>query len=127
MSTLGIVLIAIAAVLLLLLLGGFVAGRRHHAAREEDMAQNIADADRALEQARATDKGWDRAALEAAAREAIEGSRPGWAFEQLALVLVDDRPGVEQDRAHFVATGGGEDARVVLARTEAGWSVERVE
>jgi type II secretory pathway pseudopilin PulG len=127
MSTLGIVLIAVAAVLVLLLLGGFVAGRRHHATREAETAQHIAEADRALEHARAADKGWDRAALEAAARDAIEGSRPGWAYEELVLVLVDDRPGIEQDRAHFVASGAGGDARLILARTETGWSLERID
>ena len=42
-------------------------------------------------------------------------------------MLVDDRPGIEQDRAHFVASGAGESARVVLARTDAGWAVERID
>jgi type II secretory pathway pseudopilin PulG len=127
MSTLGIVVIAVAAVLLLLLLGGFVAGRRHHAANEARTVGNIAAADRALEHARAADKGWDRAALEAAARDALQGSRPDWAYDDLVLVLVDDRPGTEQDRAHFMASGGGDQARLVLARTGDGWALERIE
>ena len=42
-------------------------------------------------------------------------------------MLVDDRPGIEQDRAHFVASGGGESARVILARTDTGWSVEQID
>ncbi len=97
------------------------------APREHEAARNITDADRALEHARAEDKGWDRPALEAAARDAITAGRPGWAYDELALVLVDDRPGIEQDRAHFVASGGGESARVILARTDAGWSVEQID
>jgi hypothetical protein len=40
---------------------------------------------------------------------------------------VDDKPGVTEDRAHFVASGNGEEARVVLARRESGWALERVE
>jgi hypothetical protein len=127
MSTLGIILIVLGAVVLVLLVGGFIASRRYVAAHEAEIAANIAEADRALEQARAADKGWDRALLEAAARGALQESRPGWAFDNLALVLVDDRPGVEQDRAHFMASGGGDSARVILARTEDGWALEGIE
>jgi hypothetical protein len=124
MSTLGIVLIAVAAVLLLLLIGGFAGAarrRNHHASHYE---RNLAEADRALEQARAADKGWDRDVLEAAARQALEQEKPGWPYSELALVLVDDRPGISEDRAHFVASGEDGETRVVLARRESGWAVE---
>src|SRR4051794_18246250 len=127
MSTLGLILIIVGAVILVLLIGGFVASRRYRATHEDEIAGRIAAADQALEHARAADKGWDRAALEAAARDAIQGSRPGWEFEELVLVLVDDRPGVEQDRAHFMASGADDQARVVLARTGEGWAFERIE
>src|SRR5919201_2684844 len=123
-STLGIVLIVIAAVLVLLLVGGFAGAARqrdHHAPHYE---RHLAEADRALEQARAADKGWDRSALEAAAREALANEKPGWPYNELALVLVDDRPGTSEDRAHFVATGEEGETRVVLARGEAGWAAE---
>jgi hypothetical protein len=126
-STLGIILIVIAAVLVLLLVGGFVgaARRRTHYAPQYD--QHLADADRALEQARAADKGWDRSLLEAAARDALAGQKPGWDYSDLALVLVDDKPGVMEDRAHFVASGSEGQARVVLARRESGWALESVQ
>jgi hypothetical protein len=127
MSTLGVILIVLAGLVLLLLVGGFVATRRYVAQNEVEIASNIAEADRALEQARAADKGWDRALLEAAARGALQESRPGWAFDHLALVLVDDRPGIEQDRAHFMASGGGDSARVILARSGDGWALEGIE
>ena len=127
MSTLGLILIIVGAVVLILLIGGFMAARRYRAAHQDEIARHIAAADRALEEARAADKGWDRAALEAAARDAIRGSRPGWDYDDLVLVLVDDRPGIEQDRAHFMATGAGDRARVVLARTDAGWVLEGIE
>jgi hypothetical protein len=127
MSTLGIILIVVGGLLLLLLVGGFVAGRRYVATHEAEIASNIAAADRALEHARAADKGWDRAALEQAARDALRESRPGWSYDNLALVLVDDRPGVEQDRAHFMASGAGDSARVILARTDEGWALEGIE
>ena len=126
MSTLAIVLLAVAAVLLLLFLGGLaytVLRERRTRARD---AQEIAEADRALEAARAADRGWERAALERAAREAIASERPGFEYDSLALVLVDDRPGVTEDRAHLVASSPDGDVRVILSRDELGWRLERL-
>ena len=54
--------------------------------------------------------------------------RPGWRYRDLHLVLVDDRPGIEEDRAQFMAIGDdGDEAAVVLsgARATTG-SAERV-
>jgi hypothetical protein len=127
MSTFEIVLVAVVGALLLLLVGGFLAGRRYHAGRVDEAARNITAADRALEHARANDRGWDRPALEAAARAAVESGRPGWAYEELALVLVEDRPGIEEDRAHFVASDADASVRVILARSETGWSLEQID
>lgn len=124
MSTLAIVLIVVAAVLLLLLVGGFAGAARRRDRHAPHYERNLADADRALEQARAADKGWDRDALEAAARQALAEQKPGWPYSELALVLVDDRPGTSEDRAHFVASGEDGDTRVVLARRDSGWVAE---
>ena len=122
MDTIVIVLIVIAVVLTLLFLGGYVASRR----RVTDWSKHVAEADHALEAARAVDKGWDRELLDRAARDALQEKKPGWEFRDLHLVLVDDKPGVEEDRAHFVAAGDGE-ARVVLTRDASGdWRVESV-
>jgi len=126
-STLGIILIVIGAVLLLLLLGGFAGAARRREHEEPHYQRNLAEADRALEQARAADKGWDRSLLEAAARDALADKRPDWEYDALVLVLVDDKPGVAEDRAHFLASGEGGEARVVLARRDSGWALERVE
>ena len=118
-----LVLIVIAAVLVLLFVGGYIASRR----RTTDWSKHVAEADHALEAARAADKGWDRDMLDREARGALEAQKPGWEYRDLHLVLVDDKPGVHQDRAHFVAAGGDGEVRVVLARDEAGaWSVESV-
>jgi hypothetical protein len=127
MSTLGIVLIVIAAVFVLLLAGGFAGAARRRRDQAHHYERNIAQADRALEQARAADKGWDRGSLEAAAREALAAERPGWQYTHLALVLVDDRPGIDEDRAHFMAAGEDGEARVVLVRRDSGWALERVD
>jgi hypothetical protein len=122
-DTIVIVLLVVAAILILLLVGGFVASRR----RTTDWSRHVAEADQALEAARAADKGWDRELLDRCARQALESQRPGWAYRDLHLVLVDDKPGVAEDKAHLVAAGGDGEARVVLARDAAGeWRVDSV-
>ena len=127
MSTLAIILIVLGAVLIVLLIGGIVVARRR--VGRADLPARIAAADSALEQARAQDKGWDRALLEQACQAALRAERPDHQYDSIDLVLVDDRPGVTDDRAHLVARGGhGRQARVILARREGGdWTVERVE
>jgi hypothetical protein len=127
-STLAIVLIAGGAVIALLLLLGFLGARARDRRQAGSWARHVAEADGALAQARASDKGWERTVMEQAARSALEEQRPGWPYGALHLVLVDDRPGVEEDRAHFVAVGdGGDEARVVLSRHGDRWSAERID
>lgn len=126
MSTLAIVLIVIGAILLLLFLGGFVGARRR--ANRPEVAEHIRHADQALERARASDRGWDKDLMEQAARSALEEHRPGSSWDAIHLVLVDDRPGVTDDTAHFVGSGPDGQARVVLSRREGGeWFTEQVE
>lgn len=126
MSTLAIVLIVVLVLVALLLLGGTAAARRRERAQAGDYRAHVAAADHALEAARAADRGWDRAVMEDVARAALNERRPGWSFRSLDLVLVDDRPGVTEDRAQFVASDGDEQVDVVLARGDAGWAVERI-
>jgi hypothetical protein len=126
MSTLAIVLIVIGVLFLLLIVGGFAYSRRR--LRSPDYERHVRRADQALEQARATDRGWDRELLEAAARRTLAEDRPDFDVRDLHLVLVDDRPGVEEDRAHMLAVGDDEEARVVLTRDSQGeWILERIE
>ena len=126
MSTLAIVLIIIGVVLVLLFVGGVVVVRRR--LNRPGFQADVASADQALERARADDRGWDREVLHRAAQTALESERPGFSWESMHLVLVDDRPGVEEDRAHLVATGSDGQARVVLCRDADGrWASERIE
>lgn len=126
MSTLAIVLIVIGVLLLVLFVGGLLRARRE--ANRPEAAAHIRQADHALEQARASDRGWDRALLEQAARDALAEQRPGTSWDTIELVLVDDRPGVVDDTAHLAASGPDGQARVVLSRSEGGeWFAERVE
>jgi len=127
-STLAIVLIAVAAVIALFLVLGFVATRARDRRQAGSWEEAVRSADAALAQAAASDRGWQREAMEAAARTALEEHRPGWRYDDLHLVLVDDRPGIEEDRAEFVAVGdGGDEATVVLSREGDRWSAERVD
>jgi hypothetical protein len=127
LSTLAIVLIAAGAVILIALILGFLGARARDRRQAPSYEEHVAAADAALEQARAADKGWHRDAMVEAARAALEQSRPSWPYHELHLVLVDDRPGVHEDRAHFVAVGDDDEARVILARHEDRWVAERVE
>jgi hypothetical protein len=124
-STVAIIAIVLGALLVLLLIGGYVISRR----RIDSPAweRHVAEADAALEQARASDRGWDRALLEQAARDALGRERPDFGYDNLHLVLVDDRPGVDRDTAHMMAAGDGGECRVVLGRDASGvWKAESV-
>ena len=125
MSTLAIILIVIGAVVLVLLLLGFLGARARDRKQAGSWEAHVRAADGALAQAAASDRGWQRDAMENAARSALSESRPGWTYGDLHLVLVDDRPGVDEDRAHFVAVAedGGEE-RVVLSRQGDRWVAE---
>jgi len=126
MSTLAIVLIVIGAILLILLLLGFLGARARDRQQAHSWEAHVRSADAALAQAAATDRGWQREAMEDAARAALAKARPGWGYGPLHLVLVDDRPGVDEDRAHFVAVGDdGDETRVILCREGDRWISER--
>jgi hypothetical protein len=125
-SALAIVLIVLGALLLLLFAGGLYVARRRARAREGDLATSLARADQALEAARAADRGWERVLLEEAARKILAEERPDWRYDRLDLVLVDDRPGVAEDRAHFLAAGTDSEVRIVLTRQDGGWTADIV-
>jgi hypothetical protein len=121
MSTVAIVLVAVAAVFILLALGGYVAAARRAKSGERGLLRQIAQADQALAQAKAGDKGWDRALMEAAARAAIAARLGSVDVQSMQLVNVIDRPGTDADQAVFrVQTPDGEH-RVTLGRTNGVW------
>jgi hypothetical protein len=126
-STLGIILIVIGVLVVLFAIGGAIVVVKRSRQQEGTFAQHVEAADSMLEQARAADKGWHRETMEAAARAAVAESKPGWSYDNLHLVFVDDRPGVSEDRAHFMAVGADGDVRVILAREDDRWIAERVE
>ena len=121
MSILEIVLIVAVVLVVLVFVGGALGARRRDRVRAPDFAQHVSEADQALQAARASDRGWDRPVMEEAARAALRAQRPDFAYESMHLVLVDDRPCKEDDRAHFVAVGPDGEERVVLTRTGDHW------
>ena len=127
MSTLAIILIVVGVVILIAFILGLLGARARDRRQAPSYEEHVAAADQALEEARAADKGWHREAMEQVARGALEQSRPGWEYRDLHLILVDDRPGVGEDRAHFVAVAPDGEARVILSREADGWVAERVE
>jgi Flp pilus assembly protein TadB len=128
MSALAIVLIVLAAILLIALVLGFLGTRARDRRQAGSWEERVRAADAALAEAAASDRGWQREVMENAAHTALSESRPEWRYGPLLLVLVDDRPGIEEDRAHFVAVGeGGDEARVVLSRQGDQWVAERID
>jgi len=125
-STLATVLIVVAVVFLLFFLGGVLAVRARDRKFAGVYSEHVAAADHALEAARAADRGWDRDVMIAAAAAALEERRPGWAYENLHLVLVDDRPGVDEDRARFVAMAGNDEVHVAIRRAGGSWVLDDV-
>jgi hypothetical protein len=124
---LEILLIAIVAIVIVLAAAGAIVNARRERATREAFRRDVETADRALAEAAAADRGWDREALEAAARAAFAAQRPGLEARELTLVGVLDRPGTDEDKAIFHVRHPGGDARLVLARTGDIWAAERVE
>jgi hypothetical protein len=128
MSTLAIVLIVIGVVVLIALVLGILGIRARDRRQAGTFEEEVRAADAALAHAAALDRGWHRGTMEEAARAALSESRPEWKYGLLHLVLVDDRPGIEEDRAHFLAVGdAGDEARVVLARQGDVWVAESID
>jgi hypothetical protein len=120
-SALAIIVIVVLGLLLLLFVGGVVANARRARAESPELRESLREADRALALARAEDRGWDRGALEAAAREAFAARSPVEPRE-LQLLKVIDRPGIEDDQCVFrVVTDVGSE-EILLVRTGGDWA-----
>ena len=121
-STIGLILLVIGGLFLLLVIGGYFAAERRQRERERELLAQLQAADRELAQAHASDKGWERSALEGAARQAVaERFGDDADVQALQLVQVLDRPGVDADQAIFrVQTPDGEH-RITLGRAGGVW------
>jgi hypothetical protein len=124
MSLLAIIAIVLVALILVFFIGGLIAARRHADATADQLHEHIARADRALEAARAADRGWDVVRLEEAARTALQREAAEFRYDSLNLVLVDDRPGTAEDRAEFVAARDKDLVRVAVTRRGDNWDAQ---
>lgn len=126
MSLLAIIAIVLGVLVVVFFVGGLIVVRRRAAANAGQLQEHIARADRALEAARAADRGWDPILLEEAARAGLQRERPDFHYDRLHLVLVDDRPGTEEDRAEMAAVGEDGVVRVSVARRGGEWVAESI-
>jgi len=119
-SALGIIVIIVVVLVVLLIVGGLVANARRARDQEDETLSAVREADQALALARASDRGWERAVLEAAAREAFAARSPV-EVRELLLMRVVDRPGTEEDQALFrVVTDVGSE-EILLVRHGGEW------
>jgi hypothetical protein len=121
MDTWLIVMIVVVAVLLLLALGGAIATSRRARAQDPQLLAEVGAVNDALAAAHAADKGWEPVRLQEAAAAAFAERHPGVEPESLTLVLVDDRPGVEHDRAVFKVLAAGAEHELILGRQGDAW------
>jgi hypothetical protein len=127
MPTWAIIVLAVfGALLVLALLGGLAASIRNRRRRER-FGSSLDEVDRSLADARATDRGWERGVLEAAARRAFEAERPGAEIHELTLVQVVDRPGTEEDKAVFRVVATDVRVHLTLGRVGGEWVGEAAE
>jgi len=128
MSVLAIVLIIVGVTLLFALFLGYLGVRARDRRQAGSWEAEVRAADAALAQAAVSDRGWQRETMELAVRAALSETRPDWSYHDLHLVLVDDQPGIDEDRAHFVAVAeGGDEARVILSRQGDHWVAESID
>jgi hypothetical protein len=123
-DTLEIVIIAVVAVLALLVVGGAIANRRRRDATAGQWHARVDQANQDLAAAHASDRGWEPARVEAAARQAFEERRPGEAIADLALVQVVDPPGTDDDKAVFRVQAGPDAHHLTLGRRGDEWVLE---
>jgi hypothetical protein len=126
-TTLEIVVIAVAVVFGLLALGGAAVMRRRREAGADAFSSEIERANRDLAAAHAADNGWEPARVGEAARRAFETQNPGQTIATLELVQVIDPPGTDDDKAVFrVQTADGEH-HLTLGRAGENWFLETLD
>jgi hypothetical protein len=118
LSVLDVVVIVVLAVVVIFGGGGYLAVRRRQAMLDQRLRGQIEAADAALADARAQDRGWDRATIEAAARAAVAPRE----IRDLHLVQVVDKPGTDADQAVLrVVAADGAESTLTLGRREGAW------
>jgi Na+-transporting methylmalonyl-CoA/oxaloacetate decarboxylase gamma subunit len=122
LEIIGIVVAVLALLAFVMFWLGLFANDRWRRRTAAAAVRNATQADHDLAAAGAKDRGWDRAILEAAVRDAW-AARPGAApIDEITLLVVIDPPGTDSDRAEFEVRAGGTSSAVYLARTGDSWA-----
>ena len=102
------------------IVGGAIARNRQLARSRPAFERALAQVDQDLAAAAASDRGWDRALLEASARR-ICAEQLGAEPEELTLVEVIDRPAPTRTRPSSTSAPAARSHRVVLGRRDGDW------
>jgi hypothetical protein len=117
---LWLIVVIVVVVFAVLIVGGIFARNRQLARSRPAFERALAQVDRDLAAAAASDRGWDRSLLETAARR-ISTEQFGSEPDELQLIEVIDRPGTDEDRAVFDVSAAGTRHRLVLGRRDGDW------
>ena len=109
-------LIIVIVVIVVLAVGGIIARTQQLKRSRPAFERSLEQVNRDLAAAAASDRGWDRATLEDAARR-IYASEHGGEPVELVLVEVRDRPGTDEDEAVFRCG----DTHLTLGRRDGQW------
>jgi hypothetical protein len=121
-----LVVLIVIAVLIVLAVGGAIARRAQLARSRSAFESSLERVNEDLAEAAASDRGWDRGTLEAAARRIFAQER-GAEPDDLVLLEVLDRPGTDDDRAVFRAEQSGTAHALTLGRRDGEWVHESLE
>jgi hypothetical protein len=119
-----VVLVVLGSLIVLLAIGGLIANAAKWRRDEESLHEEVEHADRALAEAHAQDRGWERTTLENAARAAFEEQHPGTPVSELVLVQVIDPAGTDEDKAVFRVVSALGESRLTLGRRGGAWHRE---
>jgi hypothetical protein len=117
---LWLIVVIVVVVFAVLIVGGIFARNRQLARSRPAFERALAQVERDLAAAAASDRGWDRTLLETAVRK-ISTEQFGAEPEELTLIEVIDRPGTDEDHAVFDIVAAGARHRVVLGRRDGDW------
>src|SRR3954470_4226787 len=127
MSTLDVILIAIAVLIVVLAIGGMIANRRWRERTAAGFETSLDEVNPQLAAAHAEDKGGEPGALSQTARREFAAQRVSDEIRDEALVAVIDKPGVDEDRAVFRFVTDAGTFLLTLGRAGGEWSTEGVE